>query len=50
MHPLRPARGQVELVFTFIAARYLFKERIHKAEVLGVVLIVASIALLLNFR
>jgi drug/metabolite transporter (DMT)-like permease len=42
--------GQVELVFTFLAAHYLFKERIRKAEVLGVALIVASIILLLNFR
>lgn len=42
--------GQVELVFTFLAAHYLFKERIHKVEVLGVALIVASIVLLLNFR
>jgi drug/metabolite transporter (DMT)-like permease len=42
--------GQIELVFTFVATHYLFRERIHRAEVLGVALVVLSIVLLLNVR
>lgn len=42
--------GQVELILTFAASHYLFRERIRKLEVIGVLLIVASIVLLLNFR
>ena len=42
--------GQVELILTFLASHYLFRERIRKLEVIGVLLIVASIVLLLNFR
>ncbi len=42
--------GQVELIFTFMASHFLFHERIHKLEVVGVLLIVLGIVLLLNFR
>ena len=42
--------GQVELILTFLASHYLFRERIRKLEVIGVLLIVASIVLLLNVR
>ncbi len=42
--------GQVELILTFMASHYLFRERIHKLEVLGVLLILLGIVLLLNFR
>ena len=42
--------GQVELVFTFIASYFFFKERASRAEIVGVLLIVAGIVVLLNFR
>ena len=41
------AVGQVELLFTFIAAIWFFKERVTGREVLGAVLIIAGIWLLL---
>lgn len=42
--------GQVELVFTFIASYFFFKERASRAEIAGIGLIVAGIVVLLNFR
>lgn len=42
--------GQVELVFTFIASYFFFKERASRAEIAGILLIVAGIVVLLNFR
>lgn len=41
------ALGQIELVFTFIASTMFFNEKSTKAEVFGIVLIVAGILLLL---
>jgi drug/metabolite transporter (DMT)-like permease len=41
------ALGQIELVFTFIASIFLFRERVTKMEAAGCVLIVAGILLLL---
>jgi drug/metabolite transporter (DMT)-like permease len=41
------ALGQVELFFAFLSSVIFFRERIRKAEVLGVVLIVGGIVLLL---
>ena len=40
------AVGQIELVFTFLASWFLFKEKSTRAEVLGVVLICAGIVVL----
>lgn len=42
--------GQVELVFTFIASYFFFRERATKTEIAGILLIVGGIVLLLNFR
>ena len=42
--------GQIELVFTFIISYVFFKERASRAEIAGIVLIVAGIVVLLNFR
>ena len=42
--------GQVELVFTFIASYFFFKERTSRAEIAGILLVVAGIVVLLNFR
>ncbi|WP_075291020.1 DMT family transporter [Pararhizobium arenae] len=41
------ALGQIELVFTFMASIFLFRERVTKMEAAGCVLIVAGILLLL---
>ncbi|MBI1775283.1 MAG: EamA family transporter [Proteobacteria bacterium] len=40
------ALGQVELVFTFLAARLFFHERSTAIEILGVLLVVASVIIL----
>lgn len=40
--------AQIELIFTFAAAYFVFKERPNHTEILGVVLIVAGIVLLLG--
>jgi drug/metabolite transporter (DMT)-like permease len=40
------ALGQVELVFTFLAGRFIFHERATRLELLGVLLVVASVLLL----
>ena len=41
------ALGQIELVFTFIAAQVVFRERSTRLELGGIVLIVAGILILL---
>jgi len=41
------ARGQIELVFTFIVAQVVFRERSTRLEVGGIVLIVGGILILL---
>ena len=41
------ALGQIELVFTFIATVFFFKEKITSLEYIGIVLIIASIVLVL---
>lgn len=41
------ALGQIELIFTFIASLYYFREKIAKAEVLGIALIVIAVILIL---
>lgn len=41
------ALGQIELVFTFIASVFFFHEKSTRAEVIGIILIVAGILLLL---
>ncbi|GGA79629.1 membrane protein [Brucella endophytica] len=41
--------GQIELVFTFIASVFVFRERINRMEVAGCLLIVAGILLLLTW-
>ena len=42
--------GQIELVFTFLVSYFVFRERSSASEVVGILLIVAGIILLLNFR
>jgi drug/metabolite transporter (DMT)-like permease len=42
--------GQVELVFTFIASRFFFRERIRLREAIGILLIVGGILVLLQQR
>ena len=44
------ALGQVELVFTFIASVFFFRERTNRVEVLGILLVVAAILLLILAR
>jgi drug/metabolite transporter (DMT)-like permease len=41
------ALGQVELIFTFIASVFFFREKVRASEVLGVALIVCAILLIL---
>ncbi|SIR13921.1 EamA-like transporter family protein [Rhizobium sp. RU35A] len=43
------ALGQIELVFTFMASVFLFKERVNRLELMGCLLIVAGILGLLFF-
>jgi hypothetical protein len=40
--------GLVELAFTFLISRYAFRERARPVEILGLVLVVLSIAAVLN--
>ncbi|MGD9914802.1 MAG: EamA family transporter [Rhizobiaceae bacterium] len=44
------ALGQIELVFTFAASIFIFKERINRQEVIGCLLIVGGILILLLLR
>ena len=41
------ALGQIELVFTFIATLLFFKEKVSRAEAVGIILIVAAILIIL---
>jgi len=41
------ALGQIELVFTFIATLLIFKEKVSRAEVVGIGLIIAAILIIL---
>jgi drug/metabolite transporter (DMT)-like permease len=41
------ALGQVELVFTFAAAHFVFRERANATEIMGILLVVGGILLLL---
>jgi uncharacterized membrane protein len=41
------ALGQVELVFTFIAAHLVFRERTTRLEFTGILLVIAGILVLL---
>ncbi len=40
------ALGQIELVFTFLAATLIFREKVERAEVIGIILIAGAILLL----
>ena len=44
------ALGQIELVFTFIASVFIFKETTNRAEIVGILLVVAGILLLVLGR
>ena len=44
------ALGQIELVFTFIASVFFFKEKTNRMELLGVALIVTAILILVAMR
>lgn len=44
------ALGQIELIFTFFATAIIFKEKVSRAEIVGILLIGASILLLLLSR
>ena len=44
------ALGQIELVFTFAASVFLFRERTNRVEVAGIVLVVAAILILILGR
>ena len=41
------ALGQVELLFTFAASVFVFREKVQRSEVLGMVMIVVAILLIL---
>jgi drug/metabolite transporter (DMT)-like permease len=41
------ALGQIELVFTFVLTVFLFREKVSRAEIIGITLIMGSIVLLL---
>ena len=41
------ALGQIELVFTFIATLMFFKEKVQRAEIVGIILITAAILVIL---
>lgn len=44
------ALGQIELVFTFIASVFIFRETTNRAEIVGILLVVAGILLLILGR
>jgi drug/metabolite transporter (DMT)-like permease len=44
------AVGQIELVFTFIASVFFFKEKTSRLEICGIVLIVTAILMLVLIR
>ena len=41
------ALGQIELLFTFIASVFFFREKVQRSEVIGILLIVSAILLIL---
>ena len=41
------ALGQIELLFTFVASIFFFREKVVTSEVIGILLIVAAILLIL---
>ncbi len=41
------ALGQIELVFTFVATLFFFREKVSRVEVIGIVLIIAAILIIL---
>jgi drug/metabolite transporter (DMT)-like permease len=41
------ALGQIELVFTFVAAHFFFREKTTRLELFGILLVVAGILVLL---
>ena len=44
------ALGQIELVFTFVASIFFFKEKVTRLEVIGIALIIVAILLLILSR
>jgi drug/metabolite transporter (DMT)-like permease len=44
------ALGQIELIFTFIASVFFFRERTSRAEIAGILLVAAGIVLLILGR
>jgi len=44
------ALGQIELVFTFIASVFFFREKTNNTEVLGILLVIAAIIILILWR
>ena len=44
------ALGQIELVFTFIASVFFFRERTSRIEVAGIVLVIAGIVTIILTR
>ena len=44
------AVGQVELLFSYISSRYLFKEKVRLTEVLGIIIFVLGVTILLLSR
>ena len=41
------ALGQIELIFTFVLTVFLFREKVSRAEIVGIALIIGSIIILL---
>ncbi len=44
------AVGQVELLFSYISSRYLFKEKVRLTEVLGIIIFIIGVTILLLSR
>ncbi|GIT49535.1 MAG: hypothetical protein Ct9H300mP14_14630 [Gammaproteobacteria bacterium] len=40
------ALGQIELLFTFLASVFIFREKVSRKEILGVMLLVVGITVL----
>jgi drug/metabolite transporter (DMT)-like permease len=41
------ALGQIELIFTFIATLFIFREKVSRAEIAGIALIAGAIIIIL---
>ena len=41
------AIGQIELLFSFISSKYMFKEKVKIIEILGIVIFVVGVLILL---